>query len=217
MATARPPVPPARPQNAIPRPPVSAVAPGPVIPAPVAPVAVAAVAPVVAPTETVIPTVPVTEKKKRGRKPGTTVAKKDLTPYHGTFVYDENGVAQCDIVDGASTPRRKKLETMPPLTGEGAFDPAKNEPLKVRDFAKAGDFFRHKSELMLAKSAAYLVEAGLADSGKSTKVGATVKLVKVQSQMAALLANLRSTMAHDDFVALLVKNGVDPAEFGIAA
>lgn len=218
MATARPPVPPARPVAA--RPPASAVAPGATVPTP--PVAATVVAATVIPAATVaptgaeVPTVPV--KAKPGRKPGSTVAKKDLAGYHGTFVYDAEGNAACDVIDGVVTPRRQQLGTMPVIgTAEGNFDPEKNEALKVRDFKKSGDFFRHRAELMTRKADGYLAEAKLADEGKSSRAGTTSKLVKVQSQMANLLGNLQKSLPPADFLQMLRDNGVDPAEFGLSA
>lgn len=217
MANAAPPV---RPPNAAPpvrpRPHVSAVAPGNTVP--VAPLVVAflpaasaeTVAPTVPTEGTVAPVVQVAVKKRRGRKAGM------LAPYHGTFVYDANGNAVVDMVDGKPEPQRQKLATMPPLTGEGCYSRKTHEPLKESNFEKSGDFYRHLAQLAELRMNAYLADAKLADEGKA-KITTTAKLAKMQTQIGSLLANLQKTMPVEAFRAFLIANGVDPAEYGIAA
>ena len=182
----RPPVPQA------PRPSASTIAPGNTVPVAAAAVIASPVAPV-APVAAAAP-VEVPEKKKRGRKAGTMVA------YYGLFVYDEAGNPQYDaLADGSTVARQQKLTTMPALSGEGAFDPSKNLPLKSKDFAKLGDYFRHRAALAQCRVDEALSEAAKADAGKTRtrKTGASVAVIK--DQMAALLAQLRVTLSPEQF------------------
>ena len=186
----RPPVPQA------PRPLASTIAPGNTVPVAAAAVIASPVAPVVpvAPVAAAAAAVEVPEKKKRGRKAGTMVA------YYGLFVYDEAGNPQYDaLADGSTVARQQKLTTMPALSGEGAFDPSKNLPLKSKDFAKLGDYFRHRAALAQCRVDEALSVAAKADAGKTRtrKTGASVAVIK--DQMAALLAQLRVTLSPEQF------------------
>lgn len=197
---ARPAVPPRPPVPSAAKPPVSPVIPAvppvaqvpapvaPTVPAPIvadttftAPVAVSA-PPIVQPPAGVVPMTGAAPKK-RGRKAGTTVKKKDLIGYHGLYVYDESGQVKMSMQKDEAgieslQPQKQKIQgvpalgaTSPPVAGDAGFDPKTMEQLKPRDFEKLGDYYRFRNQLLQKQIEENVKSAADADAGKKRQRG----------------------------------------------